>query len=403
MNHRFICSVAVLLGLLPLTNAGEIVLLGRPVKRQVTGDLTLQGAIELAIQQNPEIMNQLQEIERTRGLVIIARSDALPHLSVNSAYDQQSKSLLESVGSGGFVQSGGGPGELLVPLQNGQVINLGELLAAASNPNTNRAIPDKTWQVTFQVTQSLYAGGAIRANIAAAKFGEDTSYWQLRDVIDRVVATVRTQFYNVLTNRSLINVAEETVKLQQDLLKDQQNRFEAGTVPRFNVITAEVALANVMPQLIQARNSYLISQIQLAKTLGLDPGPGGQPTFHCVGDIALVERPFNIIQALELGKARRPVLKVQRLQIKIQAQNIQIALAGYKPHIDANGGYLFRNSRLTDDLEDEVDGWFFGFTGTWNIFDGLATYGRVKQAKAQFEQSQISYKDAVQQVELEVQ
>jgi outer membrane protein TolC len=280
---------------------------------------------------------------------------------------------------------------------------LGELLAASSNTNTNRAIPDKTWQVTFQVTQALYAGGAIRANIAASKFGEDSSYWQLRDIIDRIVAAVRGQFYNVLTNRSLINVAEETVKLQQDQLKDQQNRFEAGTVPRFNVITAEVALANVIPQLIQAKNNYLISQIQLAKTLGLDPGPGGEPTFNCVGEITVVERPIGIVQALDLGKARRPILKVQRMQIKIQAENIKIAVAGYKPRINANGGYLFRNSRITDDIESEVDGWFFGFTGTWDIFDGLATYGNVKQAKAQFEQSQISYKDAVQQVELEVQ
>jgi len=223
------------------------------VKRQVTGDLTLQGAIELAIQQNPEIMNQLQEIERTRGLVIIARSDALPHLSVNSAYDQQSKSLLESVGSGGFVKSGGGVGELLVPLQNGQVINLGELLAAASNPNTNRAIPDKTWQVTFQVTQSLYAGGAIRANIAAAKFGEDTSYWQLRDVIDRVVATVRTGSYcqalavNTATNKIYVanNFGHSVTVI--DGLTHETTTIRVGQGPRaivVNQVTNKIYTAN---------------------------------------------------------------------------------------------------------------------------------------------------------------
>jgi outer membrane protein len=389
-----------LVTIMPL-HSEEIVLAGRPIKRQVTGDLTLDKAIQLALQQNPNVLKQLQEIERTRGLVITARSEALPHLSVTATYDQQSKSLVE--GSGGVGGGDGSSGKIPpIPLANGQVLDLNQLFKAlGSNQDIKR--PDKTWQVTFQVTQALYAGGAIRAGIAAAKFGEDSAYWQLRDTIDSVVATVREQFYTVLTNRSLITVAEESVKLQEDQLKDQQNRLEAGTVPRFNVLTAEVALANVLPQLIQAKNNYLVSQIQLAKTLGLDPGPGGNPTFTCVGDITVVERPISIAQALDLGKARRPVLKVQRLQIKIQAQNIQSAVAGYKPRIDAHGGYLFRNSDITDDIEAEVDGWFFGFTGTWNIFDGLATYGNVKQAKAQFEQAQINYKDSVQQVELEVQ
>jgi outer membrane protein TolC len=398
MIVRPLLTVALALATIVPLHSEEIVLAGRPIKRQVTGNLTLEKAVQLALQQNPSILKQLQEIERNLGLVITARSEALPHLSVTATYDQQAKSLIENTLPGSGKSAKIPP----IPLPNGQVLDLNQLFSALSS-NREAQRPDKTWQVTFQVNQALYAGGAIRAGIAAAKFGEDSAYWQLRDTIDSVVATVREQFYTVLTDRQLITVAEETVKLQEDQLKDQQNRLEAGTVPRFNVLTAEVALANVIPQLIQAKNNYLVSQIQLAKTLGLDPGPGGNPTFNCVGDISVVERPIDIVQALDLGKARRALLKVQRLQIKIQAQNIRIAVAGYKPSIDAHAGYLFRNSQLTDDIEDEVDGWFFGFTGTWNIFDGLATYGKVKQAKAQFEQAQTNYKDAVQQVELEVQ
>jgi outer membrane protein len=155
--------------------------------------------------------------------------------------------------------------------------------------------------------------------------------------------------------------------------------------------------------LIRAKNDYLISEINLAKTLGLDPGPSGRPTFTPVGALSVVDQPLNLVDALNIAKARRPFLKVQRQQIKIQAENIKIALAGYQPTIDGHAGYLFRNSRLTDDIEDVVDGWFFGFTGTWNIFDGGATYGRVKQARAQLESAKVTYDDSVQQVVLEVQ
>src|SRR6476469_4791413 len=101
MNRRFAFVAALLLSFVPLGQGEELVLLGRPVKRQISGNLTLQGAVEIALKQNPEI-------KRTRGVVIRARSDALPHLSVNATYDQQSKSLLENVGSGGFAKSSGG-------------------------------------------------------------------------------------------------------------------------------------------------------------------------------------------------------------------------------------------------------------------------------------------------------
>jgi outer membrane protein TolC len=403
MIARLTISAALLFALVPFSRAEEIVRAAHPVTRQVTGDLTLEQAVKLALQQNPDILKQLQEIERTRGLIIEARAEALPHLAVVSNYDQQAKPLVENIERP--KTSGTEITTLPVLAPGGQVIDLAPLLSAQSGAQSQlfRKSPDKTWQVSFEVRQVLYAGGQVRAGIAIAKFTEDSAYWQLRDTIDRIIAGTRTQFYTVLTNRSLITVAEETVKLQEDLLKDQKNRFEAGTVPRFNVLRAEVELANVIPTLIRAKNDYLISEINLARTLGLDPGPGGQPSFRAVGELGLSTRPFDIIQALELGKARRPFLKVQRQQIKIQVENIKVALAGYQPRIEANGGYLFRNSRLTDDIESQVDGWFFGVTGTWNIFDGLATYGQVKQARAQLESAHINYRDSVLQVELEVQ
>ena len=93
----------------------------------------------------------------------------------------------------------------------------------------------------------------------------DASLYALRDTIDQVIATVRQQFYQVILNKALIGVQEESVHLLEAQLKDQQNRFEAGTVPRFNVLQAEVALANQQPALITARNNYRIAQLQLAK------------------------------------------------------------------------------------------------------------------------------------------
>ena len=362
------------------------------------GDLTLDAAVKIAVRQNPDLLKQLQEIERTRGQIIEVRAEALPHLRLNGIYDQRAKDLLES----GNRSSSGSFSTIDTTTVDPAIQSILNALGTSSS-GSNRVVQNKSWQLTLQAQQVLYAGGQVRSAIKIAKFADDAAYFQLRDVVDRVIATVRSQFTAVLTNRALIKVAEETVRLQADQLRDQKNRFEAGTVARFNVLRAEVELANVQPDLIRARNNYLLAEIALAKTLSLDPGLAGKPAFQAVGNLEITELTLGLQSALELGRARRPFLKVQRQQILQQTEQIKVAMAGYKPRLDANAGWEVRNSRLSEDLDKTVDGWFFGVTGSWNIFDGLATSGRVKQARASLESAKINYDDSVQKVDLEVQ
>jgi outer membrane protein TolC len=282
----------------------------------------------------------------------------------------------------------------------GQVL---EELTRTLNDNADRTIQNKSWAVTIEARQVLYAGGQIRAAIKIAQFTQDSAYYQLRDTVDRIIAEVREQFYLVLLNRSLITVAEEAVRLAEEQLQDQRNRFEAGTVPRFNVLRAEVEVANVQPNLIRAKNDYLLSQIQLGKKLGLAPGSNGRPEFNCIGSFDVPDRHMSLLDALALARARRPFLKVQRQKILIDTEHIKVAMAAYKPRLDANVGYEIRNRSNSPELSETVNGWFFGVTGTWDIFSGFETFGRVKQARARLEQSKINYDDSVRQVELEVQ
>jgi outer membrane protein TolC len=203
----------------------------------------------------------------------------------------------------------------------------------------------------------------------------------------------------VLLNRDLITVAEESIRLLSDQLKDQENRFAAGTVPRFNVLQAEVALANAQPNLIRAKNDYLISKLQLAKILGFDSGE----SVSAIGELRAVYRELNLARALEVARGRRPLLKAQKNSIDASKEQITVAAAGYKPRLEAGVGYEIRNSRLTTNLGYETNGWFLGVNGSWNFFDGLATKGRLDQARAQLESAKVTYADTIRQVDLEVQ
>jgi outer membrane protein TolC len=160
----------------------------------------------------------------------------------------------------------------------------------------------------------------------------------------------------------------------------------------------------VRPDLITAKNDYIVAQLQLAKTLGVDStaGQAAPLPFAISGDFSLPAQPLSLDEALATARERRAFLKSQREAILIQKEGLKVALAGYQPQVSLNGGYEWRSPNLTNDLDQVVQGWFFGVQGSWNIFDGLATYGKVKQAKAQIQEALIAYADAGRQVDLEV-
>jgi outer membrane protein TolC len=209
----------------------------------------------------------------------------------------------------------------------------------------------------------------------------------------------------VLLDRALITVAEESIRLLEDELKDQKNRFAAGTVPKFNVLRAEVELANAKPDLIRARNNLRISELNLAKLIGAGSGTSsvGNSEFTVTGVLGKPRGGWNLRDSLEHARKHRPILQERSEMVLSETQNVTVARAGYQPELSVNTGWEMRSSALTDDLSQEINGWFIGVTGSWNLFDGFETFGKIKQAESQLESARIQELDAREQVNLEVQ
>lgn len=351
--------------------AGTETLTELRMRRTVTPRYTLDQAVLTALQRNADIQKARQEIERTKGLYIQTRAEILPRLDATLNVQNTDPHL-------GSISSGSGGGLSGVPTQ---------------------------YSMSLQFTQPIFQGGRIISGIRSAAFTRDSSYFAFRNAVDLVVATVKQQFYQVLLNRELINVQESSVNLLKSQLQDQQNRFEAGTVPRFNVLQAQVALSNQYPLLIAAQNNYRISVLQLAKTLGLDFDPmrAGQPPLEAVGQLEFHPRRIPLPLAIEIAKERRPFLKQQKAVVLSNAAQVNVARSGYFPHFSVTAGEDFRSSPISENINAVRSGYVFGGTGSWAIWDWGATYGAVKQARAVLEQSKITLDDANRQVELEVQ
>ena len=329
--------------------------------------LALADAIDLALQQNGDILRGKSDLEAQYGVVVQTRAVAIPKLQANGSYQYTTE--VERIPFPGFS-----------PINN-------------------------NWNANIQIVQNIYQGGQINSALRSAKLTKEQALLQYQTVIADSLLQVRVAYYDVLLAAEQVVVEQASVKLLTQQLDDQQRRYDAGTVPRFNVLQAEVALANERPRLIQARNSHRVSKNNLVNLLGTRLPPQVLEDVPIQLSDALDDGPYEVELPVAIAKAlqNRSELASLQKQQSLREEAVTSANSGYKPTVQLTGGYGARNSEfVSSDPGYTIQGVTAGAQVTWNIFDGFLTKGRVEQSRALYQGSQVDVDNEARNIELEV-
>jgi outer membrane protein TolC len=334
----------------------------------LTRPLTLTDTMNIALAQNATILEAKSDLEAQSGVVIQTRAVALPTVRATGQYSDEE-------------------------------ITLEQVL-----PGYPISIPSQNWNSGIQLVQNIYLGGRMVAAIHAAGATQKQAIANYDTAVADTLLKVRIAYYDVLLGAQQVTVQEASVKLLEKEREDQQHRLDAGTVPRFNLLRAEVAVANERPALISARNSYRIAKNNLANLLSynLPHDVWEDIPLNLVDKFDTAPYSINLPDAIQQGLSRRTELEALRRDVELQNLNVVNAKSGYKPTVAVFGGYNWDSSEYSTDLANEFNGWNFGAQVSWNWFDGLLTQGKVKQAKAQYNKSKITLEDQQRQIELQV-
>jgi outer membrane protein TolC len=337
--------------------------------------LSMLDALNVALQQNAAILKAQNDLQASYGIVVQTRAIALPQLTASGQYKYTQPSAIETIPIPGFVNANEG------------------------------------WNAGFQLVQSIYDGGRLTSAFRAARFTKQQALADYQTKVQDTLLSTRLAYYDVLLALEQISVHEASVKLLQNEVDDQQRRYKAGTVPQFNVLRAEVQLANERPLLIRAQNSYRVAKNNLSNLLGYNlPRELWEDipmnlTDTLDADPYQVDLPVALAQAL----GSRTELVSLRNASELQQEGIINAKAGYKPTLQVFAGYNWFSANyalqpLTQPLSLTWD--FYGANAgaqvNWNIFDGLLTHGKVVQAKANYDKSKNDLTDKMREIELEV-
>jgi len=329
--------------------------------RDVPPRLDLPGAIGFAIENNFEIRQARERIKQQEGLLIEVRARSIPNAGVSYYYTKFDKTIVEKY----------------------------------------QRTTDQTWAVQLTVTQSLFAGGGISSSIAAQKFRREAALFELRSVINNALFGVRSKFYAVLLAKKKISVAEQSLNLLEEQLKTVKDRYDAGTLSKFDLLRAQVAVANGRPPLIRARNDFRISIEELRQVLGFASVTSSNLTAipEFLGELSYEPTAIELSAALDSARANRSELQ-QLFRLEQAAdKSVSAARGTYFPSLAADAGFEVLNS---PSVTRTRDGWTVGVQGNWAIFDGRATAGKVAQARSTLAQMKLTTAEQQLAIDVEV-
>jgi outer membrane protein len=329
---------------------------------QMPESLDLPTALTYAVDHNFAIRQARERIREQDGLIVEVKGAVLPNVSLNGSYSLEDEDLSNVVNS------------------------------------------DQNWQLSLQVTQLIYSGGGVRAALDVQDLVKESALLELETVINDQMLRARTSFYNVLLAREQIDVQEQNVSLLEEQLKTTHNRFEAGTVSNFEVLRAEVELANAQPALIRARNNHRVSIDELRYALGYEETntTDVHRTPTIVGELEFEPVEYELKSALNSARLNRPELKQLATIQKAREAGLIIATSNLRPTVSVNGGYGLRKNFGNSSFSGSRTGWSLGAAASWSIWDGASTRGRINQALSLQEQARLALLDASLAIEVEV-
>jgi outer membrane protein TolC len=326
---------------------------------------TLQHCLDLALQQNSDVLIAKKHLEEAAGAIVEARAGFLPDLTSYANYEwlQTSYATLEGEAN-------------------------------------NRSY---IWNVNIRLTETLYAGGAVRARMDIARLQRQSRTLDYEAMIDQVIMDVRVAFYEVLRNQSDVAVHEQAVSFLSEEVKNERDRLDVGTGQKLNVLRAEVNLALEQSALVDSRNRLRSSCLRLSELLSIPYSiDQNELPFGVDGALGYDKLALELDDCLSRALVQRPELTTRENDVKVEKKQLIVDHSELLPHLDVFTGYDVVSQPDRSAPVDHYDGYVAGVEASWHMFDGFATKGRMRETRARVETAEISYDAMYRSIQAEV-
>jgi outer membrane protein len=316
--------------------------------------LTLTEAIQTAVSKNPKISAAAFQIEGSEAQITQVRSGLLPQIYFSEGYNHTTNPMWAF----------------------GTKLNQEQITRQDFDPDRlNDPDPINNFASTLSLNWSLYDSGQTRHGLKQAEIGKKMTALMLDRTRQQVIAQTVTAYIGLLLAQKNLAVIDQTLETARAHLKMVRARFENGFVVKSDLLRAQVHIADLDQQQLQAE-----SQVQVARSyLNAAMGVPIESIFRLSGSLeASKDVDGSLDTWMETALSLRPELKQLQHQEMIAQEEINKSKAAHLPSVNLMGNYEFN----TEDFSEWGDNYTVGAMVNLNIFSGRRLSARTVQAKA---------------------
>ena len=257
----------------------------------------LRGALVSAYDTNPDLQAARANQRAVDEGVPIARATSLPSLSGTAAYTEYVKQ---------------------------------------SDSSSFSVSPDRSLTAGVNLGLPVFAGGAIRNSIRAARTRVDAGRADLRAAESGVFSQTVAVYMDVIRDQAIVGLNRNNVQVLDVNLKATGDRFEIGDVTRTDVAQSNSRLALARGDLRNAEANLVASRERYVQIVGKAPADLQPPP-------PLAGIPASPDEAVQVALDANPDLIAARERTKAAGYDVRVAGAGRYPRISLFTGGNYSN------------------------------------------------------------
>lgn len=220
----------------------------------------------------------------------------------------------------------------------------------------------------------------LGAAVRAARHGRTASEQTYARTLAEVSLDTRRAYYDALLAGAIVAVRENALALAERRLEQVRLFYDVGTAAEFDLLTAQVAVENERPPLIQSRNALRLAVNRVKRVTGLPL----DREVELVDTLAYHPVEVEVEEATALALAERSDLAAQKATVELNEELVNVESSEAYPTLSLELD-LSRRASSADFLPEDRD---FSQSASAAvalsipIFDGRRIQGRTLQARA---------------------
>ncbi len=300
--------------------------------------LTLPQAVNLALEDNDQLLAGQQEVAVSQAAIGIARSNLLPHIKVKERYMRTNNPTY------GF----------MAKLNQQRFTSQDFALPSLNSPD-----PINDFQTSIGLSMPLFAPRAY-IGLDMSKIAHQAAREDFQRRRETIAMRVVTSYLQAKTARAYIKVSRQGVKDAEEHLRLAGVRYKNNLGLYSDILRASTAVKNMQQIETTANKNYRVACRALGLLLGLKtPVTVAGTDFHV---------PLRSIDNCQASAAHRQDVKAMELRYKNARKNLSLAKASLLPVLGVSSSYQMNDHNKP--FGSEGHSWMLGAGLKWNLFDG---------------------------------